>query len=128
MSEQWFEEWVEKAEEDFRAASALEPESVPSVICFLCQQCVEKYLKAALVRHEMPTQKTHNLILLNAMVSEKDKRFAELEDQLALLNPYSVLSRYPGMDTTASTAKKAFEVARALRKQIRELLNLEAKE
>jgi HEPN domain-containing protein len=49
MSEPWFEEWVAKAEADYRAAMALDPVDLPDVVCSHCQQCVEKYLKAGLV-------------------------------------------------------------------------------
>ena len=44
-------EWIEKAEEDFFAASHLAGAGrlTPyNVICFLCQQAVEKWLKARL--------------------------------------------------------------------------------
>ncbi len=58
MSEPWFEEWVAKAEQDHYAASVLDAGTVPDVVCFLCQQCAEKYLKAALARFELPTRKT----------------------------------------------------------------------
>jgi len=128
MRESLFEEWVEKADEDFRAASALEPDDVPGVICFHCQQCVEKYLNAALVRHSEAAQRTHNLIVLNDMVAEHDERFAAFPDRLETLNPYSVLARYPGIETTAENAKEALKAARALRNEIRKLLNLEVRE
>ena len=128
MSEAWFEEWVKKAEDDYLAASSLDPKSTPTAICFHCQQCVEKYLKAALAKHGAPTRKTHNLIVLNDLVAEQDPRFQEFPDQLGVLNPYSVIGRYPGFEATADDARRALEVASSLRGQIRILLGLQVVE
>ncbi|PWU17906.1 MAG: hypothetical protein C5B50_10290 [Verrucomicrobia bacterium] len=43
-------EWVKKAENDFETAAALmrRKKILGDSICFHCQQCVEKYLKARL--------------------------------------------------------------------------------
>jgi HEPN domain-containing protein len=69
MSESWTEEWLGKAEQDFLAASMLDPEATPGAVCFHCQQCIEKYLKAALVRHGDKPRKTHDLLVLNGMAT-----------------------------------------------------------
>ena len=115
-----------KAEADYRAATALDPVDLPDVVCFHCQQCVEKYLKAGLVSLGLPTRKTHNLIVLNDLVAGEDARFRELQEHLDFLNPFSVLGRYPGFSVTADDARKALDIARQLRLRIRGLLSLEA--
>ena len=46
------DEWVDKAEADYKSAVALHrrrKEPLPDVVCYHCQQCVEKYLKAYLI-------------------------------------------------------------------------------
>ena len=126
MSGPWFEEWVEKAEEDYKAASALDADTVSSVVCFHCQQCTEKYLKAALVKHGLAPQRTHNLTVLNNIVSGQDRRFERFYDELAILSPYSVAGRYPGVKTAPEDARQALKVASELRSRIRRLLNLQA--
>jgi len=103
-------------------ASSLDAKRTPTAICFHCQQCIEKYLKAALVKHKLPTRKTHNLIVLNDLVAEQDAHFGEFKDQLDIL---TVGGRYPGFETTTDDAKRALEVTSALRQQIRILLDLE---
>jgi len=128
MSASWFEEWITRAEEDYRAATALGPSEVPCVTCFHSQQCVEKYLKAALVKYNVEPSRTHNLIVLGDMVSEHDERFTAFGNDLSTLNPYSVLPRYPGIETTPENAKQALAVASRLRHRIRALLDLEQKE
>lgn len=124
MNEPWFEEWVKKAEEDYLAASTLDPGSTPGAICFHCQQCVEKYLKACLVKHGLRTRKVHNLVVLNSLVAEQDERFERLYDYLTILNPYSVIPRYPGFETTPDDAERAVKIASTLRNRIRDLLEL----
>jgi len=61
---------------------------------FLCQQAIEKYLKAALFELKIPIQKTHNLLkLYNKLKEHKD-----LELDETLLNELCDLyieSRYP---------------------------------
>ena len=125
MSDQLFEEWVEKAEEDYRAATALDVSDVPAVVCFLSQQCIEKYLKAALARHGAAVPRTHNLIVLNDMVCERDRRFEELSDALDVLNPHSVAVRYPGMEVTPEDARQGLKAASISRAKLRILLGLE---
>ncbi len=127
MTDPRFEEWVAKAEEDYVVASSLDTERTPTAICFHCQQCVEKYLKAALVKHGVPTHKTHNLTVLNDLVAEHDPRFERFHHELGILNPYSVMGRYPGFDLAADDATRALEVGSRLRRQIRALLDLQAR-
>ena len=120
-----FEEWVHKAEEDYLAASSLDPVATPGPVCFHCQQCVEKYLKAAFLEHGVPIRRTHNLIVLNDLVAEHVPGFEQLCDELLVLNPYSVMIRYPGLETTGEEAKRALEIASSLRRRIRSLLGLQ---
>jgi len=47
-----FAEWVDKAEADYQSAVALHRRRkapLPDIVCYHCQQCVEKYLKAYLI-------------------------------------------------------------------------------
>jgi len=125
MSALQFREWVAKAEQDFLAASVLDPDQLAGIVCFHCQQSIEKYLKAALARYGAPAHRTHNLVVLSDMVSEHDRGFAGLGDELSILNPYSVVVRYPGIEVTPEDAKQALEAASRLREHLRKLLNLE---
>jgi len=126
MTDPWLEEWLQKAEQDYRAASSLDPESTPEVICFHCQQCVEKYLKAAMVVLRMDPPATHDLVALNSTLRGADDRFGTLADSLPPLNPYAVLARYPGFDASPEDARQAVQIMQELRTQIREFLSLDA--
>jgi len=126
MTEAWFEEWVRKAEEDYLVASSLDANTTPSAVCFHCQQCVEKYLKAALAKQGGPIRKIRNLTVLNDLVAEQDARFEKLHDELGSLNPYSVVGRYPGSEPSIDEARRALDMASSLRRQMRDLLGLRA--
>jgi HEPN domain-containing protein len=54
MSDLYLQEWIQKAEEDYTVATTLarkRKQPTPSTVCFHCQQCAEKYLKAFLVQN-----------------------------------------------------------------------------
>jgi len=59
--------WVEKAEHDLRNAEhvlTLREQCPTDTVCFHCQQCAEKYLKALLVFRGIAFPRTHDLVLL----------------------------------------------------------------
>jgi len=120
------DEWVRKAEEDHLMAHSADPDCAPGGICFHCQQCIEKYLKGVLVQHGVAPPWTHNLIVLASLVVRQDAGFGPFSDELDVLNPYSVVARYPGFEPTGEHAREACQVMDELRTQIREFLSLDA--
>ena len=123
-------EWVKYAEEDFGVALSLmrRRKSFPAnSIGFHCQQCVEKYFKAALVEtgHTFPL--THDLeILLNLLVPA-EPLFAAFQPGLGTLTAYAVRFRYPGHVATKHDAKEALKNCRAIRAEVRLSLGLPKK-
>jgi HEPN domain-containing protein len=66
--------WIDKAEHDLLAAEhtmQLAESGLTDIICFHCQQCAEKYLKALLVSLGVHFPKTHDLRLLLDLVAER---------------------------------------------------------
>jgi HEPN domain-containing protein len=59
-------QWLDKVAADFDAAEQLCAMGgrFREIIAFLCQQAVEKYLKALLVRHQIEFPKTHDIAKL----------------------------------------------------------------
>jgi HEPN domain-containing protein len=58
------QEWIDYAEENFRVALRENRHvKYPAhmTVCFNAQQCVEKYLKAFLMQHEIRIPRTHEL-------------------------------------------------------------------
>ncbi|HZF41749.1 MAG TPA: HEPN domain-containing protein [Blastocatellia bacterium] len=64
-------EWVQKAEGDWNAANQLNRvRKDPNYdgVCFHCQQCAEKYLKARLEEAGITFARTHDLLVLHQLV------------------------------------------------------------
>jgi hypothetical protein len=72
-------EWVNKAENDLKAAAQilkLGDECPTDTVCFHAQQCVEKYLKALLVSKGIAFPKIHDVEELVAKVPPRDRPFS----------------------------------------------------
>jgi HEPN domain-containing protein len=121
-------EWVEKAEGDFRSAQReLRVRSRPNhdLMCFLSQQCAEKYLKGLLTEASIPFRRIHDLEeLLDALLPIAPQLEA-FRKGLASLTDHAVDFRYPGESATKEVAKAAFANCRAVRKEIRGILGLD---
>ena len=124
------EEWLERAEEDYRIAQvALRQRMYPAYhsVCFHSQQCAEKYLKAFLTRHAIVFSKTHDLIELRRLCLQVDSAFALITDPLKVLFPYAVDIRYPGAVVTKEDARAAVDAMKQARKFVRARLGLKTK-
>ena len=90
--------WRSKAARDLQIAQVLctHPETAPwEFVGFLCQQAIEKALKAFLIEADAPFERSHDLVYLVTLCSERDVAFATLTDPVQSLNPYAVRVRYP---------------------------------
>ena len=90
-------EWMIIADDDFDSAKILN-ESVRKhreVICYLCAQSAEKYLKGCLTYNNVIPPKTHNLVLLNDKCIEIDNSFDSIKIECGFLNRYVNEIRYP---------------------------------
>jgi HEPN domain-containing protein len=119
------QEWMRKAEGDLRAAQhllALEQQDYFTA-AFYAQQAAEKFLKAFLVRHQVPFGKTHDIQQLVDLAATPD---ASLKRELAsadTLTPFGVEFRYPGEHMAdLQTAEHAVEEARRVRIAVLERL------
>lgn len=63
--------------------------------CFLAQQTAEKALKAYLFAQGEELLLTHSIFRLCALAARYDPTFAELKEQVKLLDFYYVEARYP---------------------------------
>lgn len=88
--------WILKADNDLKTAIIMNKEEHPptDVVCFHCQQCAEKYLKAYLVNVDHDFPKTHDLEHLLSLCMLHDKSFKEIEEYAILLTDYAVETRY----------------------------------
>lgn len=92
---------------------------LPDLVCWHCQQCAEKYLKAFLTRHRVEFARTHNLTGLLKLCLDVDPDYRLISDPLQFLNPFGPDIRYPGASTTVSDARGAVEAVKQVRKFVR---------
>lgn len=122
MRKKLVEEWTYKAEEDFESALHLvknRKKPVPDVVCFHCQQCIEKYLKAFLVKNSIEPPEIHDLQRLNRLCADIDKNFNRINEQLDILNAYAVNFRYPGEKATIEESRESVLIMKKTREFIR---------
>ena len=120
-------EWITVAEGDFRyALLGLKTKDalVYNGVCFHCQQCIEKYLKALLVREQIYFEKKHDLIYLLDLLLPTDPTMEFFREELKMLTDYAVDIRYPGDHADYAEATLAVRRTKALRKALREKLGL----
>jgi HEPN domain-containing protein len=96
-------------------------------VCFHCQQAVEKYLKALLIRVGVDFPRTHQLGFLLRQLPP-DRRLSVPVPDILTVNPYSVDIRYADdwREPTRSDAMQAIDVAQRVRTEIRNMLPPEA--
>jgi HEPN domain-containing protein len=89
------------------------------LVCYLAQQCAEKYLKARLVEAGLPFRKTHDLEELLHDVLPLEPTWNALLTDLQFLTSFAVDVRYPGMDATQVDAQDAVACGQRVRQVIR---------
>lgn len=119
-------DWAQYAEEDLIMARTALRRSKPLTTssCFHSQQCAEKYLKAILVSQDIEFPKTHDLLILNTLCTERGIFTGFTKEDLGRLSGYAVNTRYPGNQPTLEEAKDALEIAKTIRQFARTFLGL----
>lgn len=122
-------EWVAKAEEDFEGAQTIarrRRKFLPNLLCWTCEQCVEKYLKAFLTRHRVRFERSHDLDRLYEQCLAVDDDFRLLRAYLDAVTPCTPRLRYPGYSVTEEQARAAFAATKSIRRFLRAKLGLRA--
>jgi HEPN domain-containing protein len=118
--QQLVQNWLRKAENDLKIGQDEMRTAKPTtdMVCYHMQQCVEKYLKAYLVRHQASFRRTHDIAELIEQCKEIDTSFDSLyKYQADSLTIYGVEIRYPDdfyMPTQKET-KASIQIALAAR-------------
>jgi HEPN domain-containing protein len=120
-------EWVSKAEGDFvTAGRELRARKSPNydAVCFHCQQCAEKYLKAVLQANNVRIPKIHYLLEILALILKFDTSYEFLRTDLETLEDYAVHFRYPGEFAEKDQAQSAYQAAKVVREFVRQKLGI----
>ena len=120
------EEWVQKAEDDRAMAKRIASgkKRLYDGVCFHCQQCVEKYLKAILEELGIFVPKTHDLETLLGHLLANYPSLRSLMRGMDFLSQFAVLSRYPGYNAKRRQAQAAVRWMERVRKAARPLLGV----
>lgn len=119
-------EWIVRAEHDFETAELLIEQKSRGyeIICFHCQQCIEKYLKAFLIKNNRDYPRIHDLVKLINLCIEHDNSLIDLREKLSELNEYAVAGRYPGEFIDQEDSMVAFVITSEARSSIKNRLTL----
>lgn len=122
--------WVEKADNDLLNATCvitLADKCPTDTVCFHCQQCAEKYLKALLLARAASFPRTHDLVVLLNLAASSGGIMLRVE-QVQPLNQYAIEARYPGNwePIDLQEANEALNMAEGIRDAVRMLLPREA--
>jgi len=115
-------EWIEKAEEDFLSATRLAGADVltpHNVVCFLCQQAGEKWLKARLCEDGVVFPKTHDLGSLLQQLTRLYTDWNHLSRAAENLTNYASNTRYPGDSANQEDMEQALVDTGAVRDLVR---------
>ena len=112
-------QWLETADSDLTAAKSLLQYMQPisyEIICFHCQQAVEKYLKWFLVLQDIEPPKTHDLEELEKQCEAIYPLFFEIYEKCSILSKYAIKTRYPNeMRVERQDMENALEYAKDVR-------------
>ncbi|HCO95906.1 MAG TPA: DNA-binding protein [Phycisphaerales bacterium] len=95
MSQKIIDNWISLAEYDLATAHDMLKANRYLYVAFMCQQAIEKILKACYVKKQRSTPPyTHNLLRLIKELSFKNEMNDEMMGTVEELNSYYIESRY----------------------------------
>jgi len=113
--------WLKKAEGDLRASEVMMRADLEDwfAAAFHAQQAAEKFLKAFLVRHQIPFPKTHDIVQLLNLTAKADRSLKLELGAAAMLTPFGVEFRYPGEEVAdREMAEHAFQEAKRVKEAV----------
>jgi HEPN domain-containing protein len=95
MSKKIIDNWLSLAEYDLATAHDMLKAGRYLYVAFMCQQAIEKILKACYVKqHQSTPPYTHNLLRIVKELNFKDEMGDEMMAAIEELNSYYIESRY----------------------------------
>ena len=120
--EEFCKQWLLKAQEDWDAVEMLiSQENAPAgVVCFHCQQHVEKLIKAVLVKQRVEFPKTHDILRLIELAQDILPGLRKLSRFADDLSAHGVDTRYPSDVKIVDKAEmnRVVEIARKFQEVI----------
>ena len=120
-------EEVRAAEEDWAGMKRLQQpltSDIYNLVCFLAQQCVEKYLKAWLQEANLRFPRTHDLNELLVLIVPTHPEWRKWHTDFNTFKPYAVDVRYGDYHADEADVEHAVRVCTEVRQAIRATLQL----
>ncbi|HBE78244.1 MAG TPA: DNA-binding protein [Firmicutes bacterium] len=117
-------EWIAKAEADYRTAqreSTVQDGANYDAVCFHAQQCIEKLMKAFLIKSNINPPKIHDLTALTQLLPANNQSLFNIQ-QLRFLSNAAISFRYPGESADQADAEESLQICGELRRVLHELL------
>jgi HEPN domain-containing protein len=118
-------EWIAYAEDDLNAAELLLRGSHVRQAAYHAQQAAEKFIKAALIRHQIKYDvRSHDIYTLRHSLGQVDSSLAKALEDADILSRYATARRYPGggRPAGAEQSKKAVALARTVGEKVQAAL------
>jgi HEPN domain-containing protein len=116
--------WIEFADRDLALAEHTAKTMWPipyEIVCYHCQQFVEKYLKAFLVSKGQEPPYVHDLAKLAALCETENSDFGQIKQKCIILTEYGVQPRYPSyMEIIKEDMDRALHFATDIKTFMRE--------
>lgn len=113
------------AQKDLRSAKILfDHDADNEIICFHCQQTLEKYLKGYLIFVTGELQEGHNLLKLCKKALLYDNKFTEFLKDMAFVNAFYIETRYPAIDPLIVSQEDTEECLRIVDRVLARINNL----
>lgn len=121
-----YNEWFVMAQKDLRSALILfEHDADNEIVCFHCQQTLEKYLKGYLIAMTGALQEGHSLLKLCKKAMLQDRGFNVFLKDMAFVNVFYIETRYPAVDpliVSRQDTEECFRIVNAVLAKINELI------
>ena len=120
-----YNEWFAMGDKDLRSAKILfDHDADNEIVCFHCQQTLEKYLKGYLIAVTGELQERHNLLKLCKKAMQQDNKFNEFLKDMALVNAFYIETRYPALDPLVVSKEDTEECFRIVEKVLTRIKKL----
>jgi HEPN domain-containing protein len=122
--EEELRQWIELPANNLRTAEYIAETMHPvpdEIVCNLCHQAAEKYLKAYLFSNYIEFPKIHDLPKLLVLCKKHSQDFSELTKKCGFLNKYGIMPRYPNqLQITEDDVKTAIRYAKEIKEFVLE--------
>jgi HEPN domain-containing protein len=120
IMDKYVSQWLERSNYDLETAKAMLDAGRYLYVAYMCQQAIEKLLKAIIAQHGKENLPIHNLNRLAELAELRGELAAEQVDLMAELTAYNIEARYGDYKESLSEVVD-FQKAKTLYAQTQDL-------